>query len=394
MTYYVGIDNSSLDHKVHILDSEGNFHSQFIIENNFAGFNQLNSVIKNLDNIMIGFELLHGPLVDYLRDKNYIIYSLNPLKIKRFKEIMTVSGNKNDKIDSSAIAEYLRKNHHQCRPLLYNSKEIERLKMLSIVHNRITEEHARYKNKLHFVIRQYFYLHESLFTNFGCTIQLKMLMKYPTYCDLKQATDEELISFLKSNKFRVSKYITKVIEKIKSYEQLISSEVEYAYSIETKMLCGILFTLDQNLNDVEKEMNAILDNHRMGSVFRSLPGAGIVLACKLLALFGDNMNRFDNANQAQCLFGTAPRNYQSGNYHKIMMRKACNKLGRAVLYSFAFSSMHICPWARSYYYEQRKRGKTNSVAIRALSNKWVKIIFRIWKDEIIYQEDKKIAVAA
>lgn len=394
MTYYIGIDNSSLDHKVHIIDSDGKFHSQFTIDNNLIGFNQLNSAIKNLDDLMIGFELPHGPLVDYLRNKNYSVYSLNPLKIKRFKEIITVSGNKNDKIDSAAIAEYLRKNHQQCRPILYNSKEIEKLKMLSIIHNRITEEHARYKNKLHFAVRQYFYLHESLFTDFGCTIQLKMLMKYPTYYDLKQAGDDELINFLKSNKFRVSKYITKIIEKVKSYDQIISPEVEYAYTIEVKMLCGILLTLNQNLNDVEKEMNIILDNHHLGSIFRSLPGAGIVLACKLLALFGDNKCRFDNANQAQCLFGSAPRNYQSGNYHKITMRKACNKFGRAVLYSFAFSSMHFCPWARAYYYEQRAKGKTNSVAVRALSNKWVKVIFKLWKEEIFYDESKKYLAAA
>jgi len=394
MTYYIGIDNSSLDHKVHILNNEGNFHSQFIINNDLNGFNKLNETIRNFDQLMIGFELPHGPLVDFLKLKNYTAYSLNPLKIKRFKETMIVSGNKNDNIDAAAIAEYMKKNNNQCRPLLYNSPAIEKLKMLSIIHSRITEEHARYKNKLHFAVKQYFYLHDSLFTNFGCTIQLKMLIKYPTYHDLKIASEDELITFLKSNKFRVLKYIKRVLEKIESYDQWISPEVEYAYSVEVKMLCEILFILKQNLNDVEKEMNAILDNHRMGSIFRSLPGAGVVLACKLLALFGDNMDRFSNANQAQCLFGTAPKNYQSGNYHKVTMRKACNKSGRAVLYSFAFSSMHFCQWARSYYYEQRKKGKTNSVATRALSNKWVSIIFRLWKDEIFYEENKKIIAAA
>lgn len=394
MTYYIGIDNSSLDHKVHILNNDGNFHSRFVIENNLDGFHNLHEVIKSFDKLMIGFELPHGPLVDFLRENNYTAYSLNPLKVKRFKETIIVSGNKNDNIDAEAIAEYMRKNSNQCRPLLYNSPEIEKLKMLSIIHSRITQEHARYKNKLHFAVRQYFYLHESLFTDFGCTIQLKMLIKYPTAYDLEQASDDELIDFLKSNKFRVSKYITKIIEKVRSYEQIISPEVEYAYTIEVKMLCEILLTLNQNLNDVEKEMNKILDTHHLGSIFRSLPGAGIVLACKLLAIFGDNKSRFDNANQVQCLFGSAPRNYQSGNYHKITMRKACNKFGRSVLYSFAFSSMHFCPWARAYYYEQRAKGKTNSVAIRALSNKWVNVIFKIWKDEIIYQEDKKMGIAA
>ena len=394
MTYYIGIDNSSLDHKIHILNNDGNFHSQFVIENNLAGFDKLNERIKNFNEIMIGFELPHGPLVDYLRSKQITAYSLNPLKIKRFKETNIISGNKSDSIDAAAIAEYLRKNSSQCRPLLYNSENLEKLKMLCIIHQRMTEEHARYKNKLHFSIRQYFYLHESLFSDFGCTVQIEMLMKYPTFKELKSASDEEIEIFLKNHKYRVLKNIKKVISKIRYYNQIISPDVEFAYSLEVKMLCDVIRNIKQSLKDIEREMKIIFDKHPLGLFFRTLPGAGIILGSNLLSLFGDNMARFENANQAQCLFGTAPKNYQSGNYHKVTMRKACNKKARAVLFTFAFTSLRFSKWAREYYDAQREKGKTHSVAVRALSNKWIKVIFRLWKDILIYQEDKKIVLAA
>lgn len=76
------------------------------------------------------------------------------------------------------------------------------------------------------------------------------------------------------------------------------------------------------------------------------------------------------------------------------MRKACNKAARSILYKFAFSSMHFSKWAREYYDNQRAKGKTHSVAVRALSNKWVKNIYKIWKDEIIYDENQKISSSA
>jgi len=394
MTYYIGIDNSSLDHKVHILNSEGNFHSKFIIENSLNGFNRLHEVIRAFDEFMIGFETPHGPLAEYLRYKHLSVYSLNPLKIKRFKETVTISGNKNDNIDAAAIAEYLRKNSTQCRPLLYNSSEVEKLKMLCVIHRRMTEENSRYKNKLHFSLRQYFSLHESLFTDFGCTVQLKMLIKYPTFTDLRKADGDELKEFLKSHRYCLPKYINKIVDKVRLYDQVISPEVEYTCSIEVKMLCAILLEIRQKVNEVEREMKDILDRHHLGRVFRSIPGAGTIISANLLSLFGDNAERFDNASQVQCLFGTAPRNYQSGNYHKVLMRKACNKYARCIFYIFAFASLNYNPWARAYYDDQRAKGKTHSVALRALSNKWVKVIFRLWKDEIIYREDKKIAVAA
>jgi transposase len=221
-----------------------------------------------------------------------------------------------------------------------------------------------------------------------------MIIKYPEFNCLKTATDEELNDFLKANKYRRQFYIAKVIKKIRSYNQVISREVEYAYQLEASCLCKIILTIQEELKHIENEMNNITDSHRMGVVFKSLPGAGTVLACKLLALFGDNKNRFNDYNGVQCLFGTAPKNYQSGMYHKVIMRKACNKSARALLYKFAFSSMQFSEWARCYYDNQRLKGKTHSVAVRALSNKWIKIIYKMWKDEILYCDDKKIIPAA
>jgi len=394
MKHFIGIDNSSLDHKIQIIDSDGNCILKFTIINNLSGFEKLDKKISQFEEVLIGLELPHGPIIDYLKEKGYKLYSLNPLKIKRFKETIKVSGNKNDYIDASAIAEYLCKYFKHVRPLLSDSSEIEKLKIFRITHNRLTGEHSRYINKLHFIIKQYFGLHETLFSHFGCTVQLKMIIKYPTLNDLRVSLSNEFIQFLKQNKYRNSVYIKKIIEKIKDYNQFIPPEIEYPYQYEAKAICEILLLLKEKIKYIEDEMGVINNNHRLGKYFRSLPGAGKILSSKLLSIFGDNKNRFENANNAQCLFGTAPRNHQSGTYHKVIMRRACNKSARAMLYQFAFSSMRFSPWAREYYDGQREKGKSHSVAVRALSNKWVKIIFKIWKDEIIYEEEKKILPAA
>lgn len=388
MNHFIGIDNSSLDHKVRVLDENGKQNASFTIENTFQGFEELDRRLMGITDMQIGFELPHGPLVDYLHTKGYRLYSLNPLKIKRFKESIKVSGNKSDDIDAHAIAEYLRSNSGRAREMVCNSPEIERLKTLSIIHTRLTQDRARHINKLHFTVRQYFPLQESLFSDFCRTTQLEMLIKYPTFQHLCSASDVDIEEFLKAHKYRRQAYIDKIISKIRKHKQLISPDVEFAYQFETECLCKIIQVLDENVRRIEERMNMIVDSHPLGEFFKSLPGAGKVLACKLLALFGDNKSRFDDCNGAQCLFGTAPRNYQSGPYHKVIMRRACNKSARAILFRFAFASMLFSKWARSYYDSQRSKGKTHSVAVRSLSNKWVKIIYKIWKDEIFYDENK------
>ena len=43
------------------------------------------------------------------------------------------------------------------------------------------------------------------------------------------------------------------------------------------------------------------------------------------------------------------------------------------------------PWAEAYYQRKRKEGKTHSMAVRALSNVWVRIIYALWCKHEPYQ---------
>ena len=43
------------------------------------------------------------------------------------------------------------------------------------------------------------------------------------------------------------------------------------------------------------------------------------------------------------------------------------------------------PWAEAYYQRKRQEGKTHSMAVRALSNVWVRIIYALWSKHEPYQ---------
>src|SRR5215467_8022469 len=44
--------------------------------------------------------------------------------------------------------------------------------------------------------------------------------------------------------------------------------------------------------------------------------------------------------------------------------------------------------ARAYYQQQRGRGSDHHAAVRALAFKWIRIIYRCWKDQVAYDENK------
>jgi hypothetical protein len=43
-------------------------------------------------------------------------------------------------------------------------------------------------------------------------------------------------------------------------------------------------------------------------------------------------------------------------------------------------------WAGMYYEQQRAKGKSHQLAVRALAYKWVRIVYRCWKTRTAYDE--------
>ena len=58
---------------------------------------------------------------------------------------------------------------------------------------------------------------------------------------------------------------------------------------------------------------------------------------------------------------------------------------RNALQQFAWQSTRSEAWAKEYYRRKRAEGKTHSMALRALANVWVRIIYRMWVDKTSYE---------
>jgi len=119
-----------------------------------------------------------------------------------------------------------------------------------------------------------------------------------------------------------------------------------------------------------------------------LPGAGKRLAPRLLAEIGDDPARYETAASLQALGGTSPVLFQSGNYSKPHRRLGCIKPLRNALHQFAWQSTLQEEWASVYYERKRAEGKSHSVAVRALSNIWARIIFAMLTSHTPYDRTK------
>jgi hypothetical protein len=84
----------------------------------------------------------------------------------------------------------------------------------------------------------------------------------------------------------------------------------------------------------------------------------------------------------------------SGKSRWVHFRFACPKFLRQSFHEWASLSITKSDWARAYYQQQRARGKKHHAAVRALAFKWIRILFRCWKDRVAYDESIYLAALA
>ena len=116
------------------------------------------------------------------------------------------------------------------------------------------------------------------------------------------------------------------------------------------------------------------------------------MAPRLLAAFGSQRERYQNAAEVQIFSGIAPVSESSGKSSWVHFRFACSKFLRQSFHEWAALSITQSQWARAYYDQQRRRGKRHHAAVRALAFKWIRIIYRCWKEQVTY--DEKVYLAA
>lgn len=391
--YYVGIDWADDHHDVFITDDTAVKLDSFTIPHTAEGvcslLNKLSKLTASKEQILIALETPKNLLVYSLLDKGYTVYSLNPKSVDRYRDRYRVSGARDDSFDAMVIANILRTDRHQFKPLLPDSMLLRELKILTRDQQHLIRLRTKLINQIQSCLKDYYPAALQLFTEIDQDITINFLLKYPT----PQVTSvKKLMKFFKEHHYPKAEEKTKEI-----YNTLATSQMfveEYVIRAKSRFLVTLLNQLQPlrtQIAEYQREIDKLFEQHPDKDSFKSLPGSGQKNAPRLLTEMGDNKERYLEAREVQCEAGTAPITDKSGKVKIVKIRFACRKLFRNIMYQFAFSSLKQSVWARNFYDSQRAKGKTHTQALRALGNKWLKIIFHLWKNNLVYDENRHLA---
>lgn len=385
--WYVGLDWADTHHDVLVLDEAGRRVGSRRVTHSQQGLNELKAFLLSIapspEQLACIVETSHGLLIAFLLEAGIPVYPVNP---KTANQLRKAAGAKTDQIDAYLLAKVGRFDLPDLHRLAPDSPTVAELKTLTRDQDALIQTQTRLVNQLTACLKDYYPAALHLFAKLQQRSTLLFLQAYPTPQAAQAASLEDITTTLRTGKHTSpTRVAPKIVEELQRPQLVASEVVVRAKSRLMLALVKQLLVVIQEIASYDEAIRTLFLSHPDQELWRSLPRAGKRLAPRLLAEWGEDRGRYADATSVQTLAGTAPVPSQSGNYAKAHKRFACVKPLRNTLHQFAWQSTRQEAWALAYYQRKRAQGKTHSMAVRALANVWVRIIYRMWINHTCYE---------
>jgi transposase len=345
--------------------------------------------------IAVALEQRRGALAVMLgKYEQLYLYPVHPLTLAKYREAWYPSGSKDDPIDADLLWEILAQHRERLRRLDPDTVEMRLLQFQVENRRKLVDERTAISNKLKDTLKICYPQIPLWFADLTTELVGDLLERWPTLQDLKKARPATLEKFFWEHKVRgekIQEYLKLIAEAIAATSD--RAVVESARPMIAAWV-GQMKVLRRSIRELEKANRQLASEQEDWAIFDSLPGAGDVIAPRLMAALGTQRSRFESANELQCLAGIAPVKEASGNTVLIHFRQACPKFLRQTFHEWAACSIAQCEWAKAHYELQRARGKSHHTAVRSLAFKWMRILYRCWKQRQPYREEVYLASLA
>ncbi len=321
------------------------------------------------------------------------LYPVNPVTLADYRNAFRPSGAKDDPSDAALLLDLLERHREALKVWRPDTETTRLLRSLCEDRRKAVDARTALCNSLRSKLKEYFpqalsLVGEDLFSE----LCYAFLMKWPSFENLASARPETMRRFYYAHHCRSEQLIEERLELIARSRPLTTDgAVVEAGMWWIKTMVGQIRPFNRAIQAYDERIAELFKAHPDGFIFASFPGAGKQLAPRLVAVFGTDRGRYETAVNVATYSGVAPVIERSGKQEWIRWRWHCPKFFRQSLVEFAGKSVMFSTWANVYYHEQIKRGKSHQAAVRALAFKWLRILFRCWKERTPYDEARYLA---
>lgn len=339
--------------------------------------------------VAVALEQSRGALIHALLAYDFLVlYPIHSTTVAKFREAFKSSGAKSDPLDANQILEILTKHLELLKPLNPDTEETRLLARLVEDRRKAVDLRTSHVQAAKAGLKEYFPQALDLCSdNVTSRLAADLIEKWPTLADFQQAKPSTIKRFFYAHNIRSPQVLQQALD-LANHAQALTSDAAIVESCSRvcRMHLQVIQTLNPIIDEYERRIEQVFNDHPEAFLFKELPGAGPALAPRLLSFFGTDRSRYEAAANAQSFCGIAPVTKSSGKTRVVYFRQACPKFARQTFHEFARLSIATCQWARNYVDYYKAKGKEFHAIIRALAFKWIRILFRCWKERTPYNE--------
>lgn len=386
----VAVDVGSARHRVAIGLPDGKVLDEFDMDHTAGGFNEFFHRIEALEKrhhlpvavAMEGFNGWARPLDGQILRHGYRLYSVNNLKLARYKEIFPAPA-KTDAIDARRILELFRLSEHLplARDALHEvaptPAENDKLKRLTRRRKQLVWERARVINRLqsdlHAVCPGLLSITQTAdnlwFLNF-----LTCRDALPKLARLRQASLLAIPGVGKTYAARIQAW---------QPQAQFAPEVEWVGEMILQDARRIL-ALGNDITAMDQKIAAIAAHSELAQSVGSIPGFGKTSMAELAGEIG-TLDRFETESGLALYVGMAALDNSSGKKTSAKPSRQVNARAKAAMMVAVARHIACVPASRAYYDKKRAEGKKHNQAVRALGRHLVRVIWAMAKQGRKYE---------
>lgn len=386
----VAIDVGSTRHRVAVGLPNGKLLDEFDIDHNARGFDEFFHHIEMAETryhlpVAVAMEGYNGwarPLDGHIRRHGYQLFSVNNLKLARFKEIFPAPA-KTDAIDARRILELFSLSEQM--PLAKSalqevapvSAENEQLKRLTRRRKQLVWERVRVLNRmqsdLHAVCPGLLAITPDVdalwFLNFlTCRDKLTKLAK------LRRTSLLGIRCVGTTYAARISAW---------QPQAQFAPDVEWVGEMVLQDARRIL-ALGVDIKALDQQITAIAAVSDLAQTIGSITGFGKTSRAELAGEIG-TMERFDSEAGLAIYVGMSALDNSSGKRNSAKAPRHVNTRAKAAMMVAVARHIACVPASRVYYDKKRAEGKAHNQAVRALGRHLVRVIWSMVKQGRKYE---------
>jgi transposase len=403
--WFAGVDWGSQKHAVCLIDAEGKVLGEKMFEHTGDGITAMADwLVKESTgeaaSIAVAIEMPRGAVVETLLERGFVVHTINPKQVDRFRDRFSMPGAKDDRRDAHVLADSLRTDGHCFRCLRVDEPTVIELREWSRLGQELQEERVRLANRVYQQLLRYYPQMLQLADDVGSEAFLALWEFLPTPAAANKASAKVVTKFL--TKHRIRRFdAAHVLDTLRQKPLYVAPGTTEAATGHLRSLVARLRLVNQQLRDAHHRIDQLTDalgadketepgqatEQRDAEILRSLPGVGRIVLATLLAEASQPLAARDY-HALRTIVGAAPVTRRSGKRTVVAMRYACDGRLRTAVYHWARVASQIDPHTRAAYATLRARGHSHGRALRTVADRLLRLACAMLRDQSLFDPQR------